>query len=87
MDVHTQACNVCGQQKTENHHWFIAIRHPDLDGVMYLPADAVELPRRPEFIYEDLCGQACSLKHHERWLDKLKTPAAPAITTPESEAA
>jgi hypothetical protein len=81
MDVSTVACNICGQQKQEANHWFVAIHHPEMQGVLYLPADSVELPRRPVYVYEDICGQACSLKHHERWLDSLK---AAATTAPES---
>jgi hypothetical protein len=82
MNVSTVACNVCGRQKAETNHWFVAISHPEMQGVIYQPADAVELPPRPGFIYDHLCGQSCSLKHHERWLDSLK---APASTDPESE--
>lgn len=84
MEFPAVVCNLCGRQKAETNHWLVAITRPDFEGILFLPAEAVESPRLPGYKYEDICGQQCSLKRHSRWLDELNTPA-PA--TQESEAA
>jgi hypothetical protein len=81
MEVNSVKCNVCGRQKQETNHWLVAITKPGFEGILFLPAEAVETPRNPDFTYEDLCGQACSLKRHSRWLDDLHDTAP---TTQES---
>jgi hypothetical protein len=65
-------CKNCGAPKLETNHWQMAITRPGFEGVIYQPIETVEEPRNPEFLYEELCGDTCSLKHHQRYLDDLK---------------
>ena len=83
MDVSTVGCNQCKRQKQEVNHWLIAITMPGMEGILFLPAEAVELPKLEGFVYEDICGQACAHKRLSQYLDDLKTPSP---ITLESEA-
>ena len=56
-DVATVACNVCSHQKQETNHWFVAIVHPNFEGILFEPAECASQPRNPDFTYEDICGQ------------------------------
>jgi hypothetical protein len=64
-------CKVCGAPKRDTNHWQMAITKPGFEGIIFQPIETVEEPRNPEFIYEELCGQGCSLKRHSRYLDDL----------------
>jgi hypothetical protein len=50
----------------------MAITRPAFEGVLYQPIESVEEPRNSLFVYEELCGDTCSLKHHQRYLDDLR---------------
>ena len=86
-DLPTARCKICQRLKEETNHWFVAVTVPDLEGVIYLPAEAAQTPRVPGLTYEDLCGQACSLKHHSRklddWAAAFQELAAQAATASE----
>jgi hypothetical protein len=71
-------CDVCGVEKKETNHWLVAITHPQLAGIMFVPADvAVQTGLGAGIVREDICGQACSSKRLSQWLESLTaTPAA-----------
>jgi hypothetical protein len=77
-------CDICKRPKELTNHWQVAITKPGLEGVLFLPAEAVESPRHADFVYEDICGQECCHKRLSRWLDDLN---APSTVSNESEAA
>ena len=72
MEAPPYLCNVCLAPKLKTNHWQIAITRPELEGVIYQPIESVEEPRNPLFTYEEICGDVCSLKHHQRYLDELR---------------
>ena len=85
MDVTTTKCDICERQKQEVNHWLVAIVSPRLEGIMFVPAEAVEEPRRSGFTYEDLCGQACAHKRLSRWLDDLNNIDFPQPENSEAQ--
>ena len=72
MEAPPYLCAICNAPKLTTNHWQIAITRPELEGVLYQPIECVEEPRNPLFVYEELCGDTCSLKHHQRYLDELR---------------
>jgi hypothetical protein len=72
MDAPPYLCSICHTPKLTTNHWQIAITRPEMEGVLYQPIESIEEPRNPLFIYEELCGDTCSLKHHQRYLDDLR---------------
>ncbi|HEY1767792.1 MAG TPA: hypothetical protein VGG26_09055 [Terracidiphilus sp.] len=73
-EVNTKSCDICGRQKQETNHWLVAITRPGMEGILFLPADAVvsKEERAPDYKSRDLCGQACSTALFQQWLDNLK---------------
>jgi len=80
-DLPTAVCAVCGHFKYEVNHWLVAVSRPGYEGILIQPVEATESPRAENFIYEDLCGQACAHTRLSRCLDDLK-----AAFTSETEA-
>lgn len=76
-DVITKRCDVCGRDKQETNHWLVAFTHPQIGGIMFVPAEvAVQTGVDQSFLREDICGQACSSKRLSQWLETLTaTPA------------
>jgi len=84
-DVSIVQCDVCGNPKKETNHWLIALTRMDYEGIIFLPAEAVEEPRRDNVVYEDLCGQECAHKRLSAWLDDLKNIDFPSTKKSEAE--
>jgi hypothetical protein len=83
MEVTTIRCGQCGTLKGETNHWIVAVIHPDYEGILFQPLECIATPRNPELIYKGLCGQGCSQKELQQWLDDLKR----CFTTQGNEAA
>jgi endogenous inhibitor of DNA gyrase (YacG/DUF329 family) len=71
-ELKTVKCDICERLKLETNHWVVAILRPHLEGILFLPADAAEEPRREAYVYEDLCSQACANARFSRWLGDLR---------------
>ena len=72
MEFNGTSCDVCSTHKKETNHWLVSITRPGFEGIIFQPAEAVELPRNPLFIYENLCGAKCSLIRLDRYMDELR---------------
>jgi hypothetical protein len=71
MELTIVRCNICQIEKREINHWLVAITRPGLEGIMFVPAESIEEPRRSGYTYEDLCGQGCAHKRLSAWLGDL----------------
>jgi hypothetical protein len=78
MQAPPYLCSICGAPKLSVNHWQMAVTRPGIAGISYQPIESVEEPRNPLFVYEELCGQACTHKSLDRYLGNLK--AAPTAT-------
>jgi hypothetical protein len=72
MEAPPYLCSICNAPKLTTNHWQMAITRPEFEGVVYQPIEAIQEPRIPNFTYEELCGDVCSLKHHQHYLDDLR---------------
>jgi hypothetical protein len=71
MDVNTVKCDICARQKAEVNHWLVAITRPGFEGILFVPVEAAEEPRNPDFVYQDICGQGCAIKRLSAALDDI----------------
>ena len=64
-------CDVCGRQKQETNHWFVAIHdsHDEAMGICFGPHDDEEYS--PSSVVEHICGQACAHTRLSQFLDSL----------------
>lgn len=77
MEVISKACDTCGRQKQETNHWIVSLVKPGYEGIMFVPADAVEEPRIEGWEYEDHCGEGCATKRLSQWLEELHNVVYP----------
>ena len=72
-------CDICGADKKQTNHWFVAFESVYLTGLMFVPAEDSRSAPDPAYIREDICGQECLHKRLSRWLEsQTATAAAPA---------
>ncbi len=62
---------MCGRAKSETNHWLVAITRQGMGGIMFVPAEAVETPRREGYTYQDICGQECAHKRLSQYLTEF----------------
>lgn len=68
-EVRTVKCDVCGRQKQETNHWLIAIQHPDLSGILFVPADDAQ--EDLDYPRQDICGRACATQRLNQWIESI----------------
>lgn len=71
MEAVVITCDVCGQQRGETNHWFVAghDRSNLAAGIAFGPGDSVF----SDFVtVEHICGQECLHKRLSQWLENGK---------------
>ena len=81
MEVLNKACHVCGRQKQQTNHWYVAIVDPAQkatgnSGIGFGPSDA-QIDDRHLYIVEDICGQECAHKRLDRWFESQTSNTQP----------
>lgn len=72
----TITCNVCGKQKREVNHWWVAY---ESQGVGFMLSPWNENLARNDIV-QSLCGQECVIKAVSEWMQKPCTNGSHART-------
>jgi hypothetical protein len=74
MRLDTIQCDVCGIERKEANHWFVAIvpRGEDsgVPGIAFGPL-GVDVSDNPNLGIEHICSQACAHKRLSQWFTAL----------------
>lgn len=77
MEFHGIKCDICGKEKGESNHWYVAITGaPAQPGIAFGPIDSIISD--PTVKREHICGQGCLHKRLDRWIANLHAATNPS---------